>query len=210
MPSVFIRSSVLASLLLSAAALAQSAPAPSAPPQIVFGAKDASLAPAGSYSIDPMHTAVVARISHIGYSFSVFRFGTVSGSLTWDPAAIAHARLSATVDTKSIETPVPGFADELAGPKYLNSPAYPQATFVSTAFHQKDPTHGEVEGNFTLMGKTKPVTFDVSLVGAGPGFFGHPRMGIHAETTINPQDYGLNPLLGNAITLVIDSEFQKG
>ena len=210
MPSVFIRSSVLASLLLSAAALAQSAPAPSAPPQIVFGAKDASLAPAGSYSVDPMHTAVVARISHIGYSFSVFRFGTVSGSLTWDPAAIAHSKLSTTVDTKSIETPVPGFADELAGPKYLNSAAYPQATFVSTAFRQKDPTHGAVDGNFTLMGKTKPVTFDVSLVGAGPGFFGHPRMGIHAETTINPQDYGLNPLLGNAITLVIDSEFQKG
>ena len=59
------------------------------------------------------------------------------------------------------------------------------------------------------MGKTKPVTFDVMLVGAGPGFFNHPRMGIHAETTINPQDYGLPAMFGTPIALVINSEFVK-
>ena len=210
MPFAFIRTGVLASLLLSAAALAQGAAAPAAAPQIVFGAKDASLAPAGAYAVDPAHTAVVARVPHVGYSFSIFRFGTVSGTLNWDPAAAAKSKLSTTVDTKSIETPVPGFADQLAGAKFLNSAAYPQATFVSTAFRQKDATHGEVDGNFTLMGKTKPVTFEVTLVGAGPGFFGHPRMGIHAETTINPQDYGFAPMFGTEIGLVIDAEFQKG
>ncbi len=74
---------------------------------------------------------------------------------------------------------------ELSGAKYLNSAAFPQATFVATTFHPTDATHGKVDGTFTLMGKTKPVTFDVMLVGAGPGF-GHARMGIHAETAINP------------------------
>jgi len=191
-------------LFVGGVALAETAP----PPKIVFGAPDPALAPAGSYSIDPMHTAVVARISHIGYSFSLFRFGTVAGSLTWDPKAPAQSKLSATVDTASIATPVPGFPAELSGPKYLNSVAFPQATFVSTAFRPMDATHGKVDGTFTLMGKTKPVTFDVTLVGAGPGF-GHPRMGIHAETTINPQDYGLPALFGNTTGLVIDSEFVK-
>ncbi len=204
--------SLVASVLFCGFAEAQGTPAaaPAAPPQIVFGAKDLTLAPAGRYAVDPAHTAVIARVSHIGYSFSIFRFGTVAGTLSWDPKAPTHSKLSATVDTKSIETPVPGFADELAGAKYLNSAAYPQATFVSTAFRQKDATHGEVDGNFTLMGKTHPVTFAATLVGAGAGFFGHPRMGIHAETTINPQDYGFAPMFGTAIELVIDSEFQKG
>ena len=188
-------------------AVAQAEPAP--PPKIVFGAADPTLAPAGSYALDPAHTAVVARISHIGYSFSVFRFGTTAGTLTWDPKAPASSKLSAAVETASIETPVPGFATELAGSKYLNSAAFPQATFAATAFHPTDATHGKVDGTFTLMGKTKPVTFDVALVGAGPGFFNHPRMGIHAETTINPQDYGFPALFGSAIALVIDSEFVK-
>ena len=170
-------------------ALAQSAPA--TPPKIVFGAADPALAPAGNYALDPNHTAVVARISHIGYSFSIFRFGKTAGTLTWDPKAPANSKLSATVETASIETPVPGFPAELAGSQYLNSAAYPQATFAATTFHPTDATHGKVDGTFTLMGKTKPVTFDVTLVGAGPGFGNHPRMGIHAETTINPQDFGL-------------------
>lgn len=188
-----------------AVALAQ----PTPPPKIVFGAPDPALAPAGNYAIDPMHTAVIARMSHIGYSFSLFRFGKVEGTLTWDPKAPENSKLSATVETASIATPVPGFAEELQGAKYLNSAAYPKATFTATGFHQTDATHGKVDGTFTLMGKTRPLTFDVTLVGAGPGFMGHPRMGIHAEATINPQDYGLPALFGNTTGIVIDSEFVK-
>jgi polyisoprenoid-binding protein YceI len=183
--------------------------APAAPPKIVFGAADPALAPAGDYTLDPSHTAVVARISHIGYSFSIFRFGKTAGTLTWDPKAPASSKLSATVETASIETPVPGFPEELAGAQYLNSAAYPQATFTATAFHPTDATHGKVDGTFTLKGKTKPVTFDVTLVGAGAGFFNHPRMGIHAETIINPQDYGFPAMFGTTVALVIDSEFVK-
>jgi polyisoprenoid-binding protein YceI len=190
-------------------ALAQPATAPTAPPKLVFGAADPMLAPAGAYTLDPSHTSVVARVSHIGYSFSTFRFGKTAGTLTWDPKSPASSKLSATVETSSIMTPVAGFAAELSGAKYLNSAANPQASFTATAFHPTDATHGKVDGTFTLMGKTKPVTFDVSLVGAGPGFFGHPRMGIHAETSINPQDYGLPALFSAPIALVIDSEFIK-
>lgn len=203
-----IRCAVYASILcFGGTAFAQSSPP--AHPKIVFGAPDPALAPAGSYALDASHTAVVARVSHIGYSFSIFRFGKTAGSLTWDPKAPAASKLSATVETASIETPVPGFSEELSGAQYLNASAYPQATFAATAFHPTDATHGKVDGTFTLMGKTKPVTFDVTLVGAGSGFFNHPRLGVHAETTINPQDYGLPAMFGNAVALVIDSEFVK-
>jgi polyisoprenoid-binding protein YceI len=203
-----LRATAVAMILgLGSIAVTQAADTP--PPKIVFGAADPSLAPAGDYKLDPNHTAVVARMSHIGYSFSIFRFGKVTGSLSWDPKAPAQSKLSATVDTASIETPVPGFPAELAGAKYLNSAAFPQATFTATAFRPTDATHGKVDGTFTLMGKTRPLTFDVTLVGAGPGFFNHPRMGIHAEATIDPQDYGLPAIFGNTTTLVIDSEFVK-
>ncbi len=152
---------------------------------------------------------MLARVSHIGYGMSVFRFGKVAGTLAWDPTSPAKSRLSATVDTGSIQTPVAGFAAELVGAQYLNASKYPHATFVTTAFHQTDPTHGKVDGRFTLLGKTKLITFDVTLIGAGPGFFGHPRMGIHAEAAFDPQDYDLAPVFGHGAALVIDSEFQK-
>ena len=179
------------------------------PPGVYAGGHDYTLATAGDYALDPSHTALLAKISHIGYSLSVFRFDKTEGTLTWDPAHPETSHLSVSVDTASIDTPVPDFAKELAGPGYLNAGAFPKATFVSTAFHQTDASHGRVEGVFTLMGKTVPLTFDVELLGAGKGFMGHPRIGIEARGQLKAADFGLPPVLGATVQLVIDAEFAK-
>lgn len=178
------------------------------PPGIFCGERDAALAPAGTYALDPNHTAVIAMVSHLGYSKSVFRFGKAEGSLAWDPAAQGRSKLSVSVDLASIATPVSGFAEELQGPKYLNAGAYPKATFVSTAFRPAGATTGQVDGVFTLNGKSRPETFDVDLVGAGKGF-GQPRLGVEARAHINPADFGLGPLLGSSIELIINCEFVR-
>jgi polyisoprenoid-binding protein YceI len=195
---------------LAALAIVLSAASPALaqlPPGVFAGEHDYKLAPAGSYDIDPAHTAVIAKVSHIGYGLSVFRFDKVAGTLVWDPAAPGKSSLNVSVETASISTPVPGFAAELAGDGYLKSAAFPKATFVSTAFRQIDASHGQVDGQFTLMGKTRPLTLDVELTGAGKGFMGKPRLGVEAVGKINPQDFGLNPLFSIPIQLVIDAEF---
>ena len=180
------------------------------PPGVFCGSKDISQAPAGTYALDPNHAAVIARVSHLGYSYSLFRFDKVEGALVWNPAAPSRSSLSASVETASVATNVAGFAKDIAGPNFLKSAAYPKATFVSTAFRRTDATHGKVEGQFTLMGKTRPVTFEVELIGAGKGF-GSPRMGVEARARINPGDYGLPAVMNAPIDLVIDAEFeQKG
>ena len=108
-----------------------------------------------------------------------------------DPAAIEKSKIEASVETASITSNVKGFAEELAGDKFLKSREFPQASFVSTAFKPTDKMRGKVEGQFTLMGKTKPVTFDVSLVGAGKGFGGKPRIGVTAVSTCHTcSDHG--------------------
>ena len=190
-----------------------SANADPSPGQIPMGQHDYRLAPAGTYTLDPSHVGVIARVSHMGFSMSIFRFGKVSATLHWNPNNVAKSKLNATVQTASIESNVPGFAEQLAGDKYLNAAKYPTATFVSTAFRKTDAQHGKVDGKFTLMGKTVPLTFDVSLVGAGPGFAGGPVMGhvigIHAEGAIHPQDFGMSAFFTTPIEIVIDTEFDK-
>ena len=193
---------------LSAAALAD--PAPMVIPR---GQMDVKLATAGTYTLDPNHVSVEARVSHLGFSISIFRFGKAAATLEWDPNAVAKSKLTATVETSSIITNVAGFAEELQGEQYLKSAKYPQATFTSTAFRQSDATHGKVDGSMTLLGKTFPVTFDVTLVGAGPGFAGGPTMGhvigIHAETSVDPRALGMSPFFTVPIPIVIDTEFDK-
>ncbi len=204
--------SPLLGLVLAAAAigagLAADAPAPMAIPH---GSKDLSQAVAGTYTLDPNHAGVIARVSHLGFSVSVFRFDKVSGTLEWDPVRTAKSRLTATVQTGSIATNVPGFAEELAGPDYLNAGAFPVATFVSKSFRKRDATHGTVDGTFTLKGRAVPLSFDVTLIGCGPGFAGGPVMGhvigIHAETRIDPKLFAMGPFFKDPIQLVIDTEF---
>lgn len=201
-------------LLAAAAALAFAAPAlahaacpTGLPPGVYCGSLDPAAAVAGTYKMDEGHAAVLAKVSHIGYSKSVFRFDKASATLVWTPDDLAKASLKATIDTASITTNVPGFAKEISG-QFLKSAQFPQATFVSTAFRRIDPTHGEIDGDFTLMGVTKPLTLKIALVGAGKGF-GHPRLGAEATGSFDPQAYGMAPFFLDPIELVIDAEFER-
>ncbi|MDQ2860640.1 MAG: YceI family protein [Pseudomonadota bacterium] len=198
----------VALLALGLATAARAYCPPGLPPGVTCGERNAMLAPAGTYALDPDHTAVVAMISHLGYSLSLFRFGKAEGTLVWDPANQAKSALRVTVDLASIATPVPGFAEQLQGPNYLNAAANPKAIFVSTAFRAAGATLGQVDGQLTLNGKTLPVTFDVDLVGAGKGF-GKPRLGVEARAHIDPAAFGLSPLLGKSIELTINCEFER-
>src|SRR5713226_7609650 len=189
-PGAVSASRVKLMLLLLAAApsagLAQSAPPPGLPPGVYMGEPDYKQAIAGTYALDPDHSAVIARVSHLGYSYSysIFRFERLSATLAWDPANTGGDSLSAKVETASITSSVKGFGEQLAGDEFLKSKAFPEATFTSTAFRQTSARGGKVDGQLSLMGKTRPVIFDVELVGAGKGFAGQPRMGRSEERRV--------------------------
>lgn len=189
--------------------LAQGTCPPGMPPGVFCGERNIAHATAGTYALDPDHSAVLARVSHIGYSYSVFRFDRVSGTLTWDSAAVSRSTLSVSVKIESITSNVKDFASKLAGDQFLDAPRFPEATFVSIAFRQTDATSGKVDGRLTLMGKTAPVTFDVTLVGAGKGFDGNPRVGVTARTWIKPQDFGMPAMFAEPIEIVVDAEFAR-
>ena len=192
-------SAIGAALALGLSSLATSQTMPVA-------AHDYHAALPGKYVIDAKHTGLVARIPHLGFSYSIFRFQTVGGTLSWDPANPGADSLNVTVDPKSIVTgPVDGFSDEIDA-KFLKVAQFPTATFVSTAFHPTSATHGTVEGDLTLLGVTKHVSFDVDLVGAGKGFRG-PVIGVTARTELDPKTYGLPAFITGPIELTIDTEF---
>ena len=81
-----LRSIAVPALLLVvgtvSATLAQSAPS-DLPPGIYMGESDYKQAAAGSYMLDPDHASVIARVSHLRYSYSIFRFDRLSAALTF-------------------------------------------------------------------------------------------------------------------------------
>jgi polyisoprenoid-binding protein YceI len=174
--------------------------------------QDPAAAPAGTYKLDSNHASAIVRIKHEGTSYSTFRFNTVAGVLSWDPAHIEASKLSVTVDPKSLVTPVAGFADNLTGPHYLNTAQFAQATFVSTGIRRTGPTTGVITGDLTLVGQTKPITINAELIGVRTNMRGAPTFGFAGVTKFKRSDFGLTtliPSVGDEVELSIDVEFNR-
>ena len=168
--------------------------------------------PGGHYVLDKRHASVVARVSHMGVSLYTLRFDTIDGSLDYDPAHPERTRVEASVDPASLDVGADyskTFAEE-----FLSASKFPKATFVSTSIQPGVGNQGAMSGELTLMGVTKPVTFNVTLVGTGheplPLPLGQRAAGFEATTTIKRSDFGstfLGDLVGDEVTLQIEAEF---
>jgi polyisoprenoid-binding protein YceI len=202
--------SILACAALAAApALAQTAASKPAP---IRASKDPAAAPAGVYILDSRQVGVVLRVPHGGgFSFSVFNMDDVSGVLSWNPADIEASRLNVKIAANSLRSNVPGLAAQLTGPDFLNAKLFPDAAFVSTSVKATGPTTGEITGNFTLHGVTKPLTLRVELIGAGPALRGS-ALGFHGLGVLHRSDFGVGPVssvIGDDVEVHIDVEFDK-
>jgi len=169
---------------------------------------------AGHYVLDKRHASVVARVSHMGVSLYTLRFDTLDASLDYDPAHPERTRVEASVDPASLDVGADysqKFADE-----FLSADKFPKATFVSTSIQPGVGSQGTMTGDLTLMGVTRPVTFNVTLIGTGheplPLPLGQRAAGFEATATIKRSDFGstfLSDLVGDEVTLQIEAEFDR-
>src|SRR5665213_390797 len=92
---------------------------------------DPSKVPAGTYVLDKHHASLTAKIAHLGgFSRYTLRFTGLDGSFTVDPADWRAAKVTFSVDPKSVDTGDPSFNRQIAG--YFDIARYPAITFVST------------------------------------------------------------------------------
>ena len=197
------------------------AAAPAGEP-VVPGPPGKTDAPAGTYAIDPAHSTVVFRLSHLGFSKYTGGFGKIDGQLQFDPAHPEAMKVEATIDPRSLTqpSPPPGFHDTLTGKDWLDAGKYPTITFRSTKVELTGPNTAKVTGDFTLHGVTKPVVLDATFNGGYPAnAYDGARAGFSGKTTIRRSDYGIsygvpapgtNMGVGDHIDVVIETEWHSG
>ena len=176
---------------------------------------DVAAAPKGAYVLDPTHTSVNWSLSHSGLSFYTARFDGITGALDFDPAAPTNSALDIRIDPKSVSTGDSVWDDTLATDgRYFDSDSYPEIRFTATSSVTNSANTGQVTGDLTLRGITKPVTLDVTYNGAGKSF-GNPgaTLGFSAVGTLNRSEWGMNYLtsfgIGDEVTLRIEAEFNE-
>jgi polyisoprenoid-binding protein YceI len=191
----------------------------------VAAAEDASPAPigpppAGQYQLDKSHVSVLFRVSHMGFSTYTSRFSRVDAQLTFDPAKLAASKLTATIDSASVEMDgAPAMClDIVHGPKLLDTTKFPEITFRSEQVRVKGSNALEITGKLTLHGVTRPLVLTGTYNG---GYAGQPleknaRIGFSAHGSLNRSDFGMTfgvPApgtkmgLGDTIEISIEAEF---
>ena len=175
--------------------------------------------PPGAYAIDPRHASVTWRIRHAGVGVFVARFDTVGGTITLDPAHPEKSSVTATIAASSVNTGVLNTAGARAFDTEIHTQVFgsatnPDITFVSRSIKATGPTTGEITGDLTLRGVTRPVTLQASFEGGR--FFalrGKQLLGFTARTVINRKDFGAalsNPaadaFVGDQVEVLISAE----
>ena len=167
-------------------------------------------AQAGTWQIDPNHSAAQFSVRHLGVSTVRGAFMKVAGSAKHDPADPSKDSLEATIDTNSVDTRVQMRDNDLRSPNFFDVQKYPTITFRSKTTKVAGAGKLQITGDLTIHGVTKEVVLDVD----GPSAaikdpWGNQRIGASAATKINRQDFGVSGapgVVGDEITITIDVE----
>jgi polyisoprenoid-binding protein YceI len=157
---------------------------------------------AGTWQIDPVHSEVSFVARHMMVSKVRGRFDSFSGTLITadDPL---KSSVTASVDLNSVNTGTPDRDNHIRSADFFHIEQHPTMTFQSTGV-RKHGDHLLLDGDLSLRGVTKPVTFNLEVNGFGPDAYGGTRVGFSASTEINRTDWGVSyngPIPGGGVVI---------
>jgi polyisoprenoid-binding protein YceI len=161
----------------------------------------------GRWRIDPGH----AEVAFIGRHFLLTkirgRFSGVSGAIevTEDPS---QTTVAVTIDMGSVASGSTARDDHLRSADHFDVARHPTATFTGHAAHWEG-TRGQLAGQLTICGITRPVTLQAEYLGYAADPWGGHRAVFTATGSLNREDWELTwnmPLDGGG--LLVSKEIQ--
>jgi polyisoprenoid-binding protein YceI len=108
--------------------------------------------------------------STIGFSVHQFlgtthgKFSNFSGRIEVDREHPENSSVTAQIDVRSLDTRIKKRDDHLRSAELFNVEKFPNMTFKSRSVKQTGPQSGDILGNLTMHGVTKPLTLHVKLL----------------------------------------------
>jgi len=96
------------------------------------------------------------------------------------------------IDADSLTTERSLLGHVLKSESFFDVEHFPEILFVSRGLHWTSSTEGVLEGELTLRGVTRPVSFSVELIGSdGAPVKRAEKVQVKATTTIRPSEFGM-------------------
>ncbi|MDO8261928.1 MAG: YceI family protein [Gallionella sp.] len=146
---------------------------------------------AESYTIDQTHTWPMFEVNHLGFSTQRGRFNKSSGKITLDTAA-KKGSVDLVIGTDSLDMGFDKWDEHMKSEDFFNVGQFPMMRFTSDNLVFDDDKVVAAEGNFTLLGVTKPMTLTVSNFRCAP----HPMnkkqtCGADVSATLKRSEFGM-------------------
>jgi polyisoprenoid-binding protein YceI len=172
-----------------------------------------------TWNIDPAHATAEFKVKHMMIANVKGHFSKVTGVLHHAEGDPTKSSVEATIEAGSIETREPQRDTHLKSEDFLHVEKFPTLSFKSTDIKVAGDGELKVQGDLTIRGVTRKVTFAVE--GPTPPAkdpWGNARIAVSATTKINRKDFGLvwnaaletgGILVGDDVTITLDVEFVK-
>ena len=165
----------------------------------------ATLAPTGTWNVDPSHSKVGFAVKHMGIANVRGEFTDFQGTLEIGED-LASSKAYGTVKVASVDTNEAARDEHLRSGDFFDAENHAEMPFQSTAIAAVDGDTFRITGDLTLHGVTKPVVLEAEVQGTDVDPWGNDRVGLEITGQLSRGDYGMkfNQALGSGNVLVGD------
>ena len=161
--------------------------------------------PAGTWTIDPVHSKVGFAVKHMGVATVRGEFREFGGTIEIgeDPES---SRAHGTVKAASVNTNQEQRDEHLRSADFFDAEAHPELRFESTRIEAIDEETLHIVGELTLNGVTRELELKGEVLGTGLGASDEERIGLEVTGQLSRRDYGMrfNAALGSGNAVVAD------
>ena len=168
---------------------------------------------AGTWKLDPTHSEIAFSVRHLAISkvkgsFEKFDLTVETGDNPVD------TKLTASIDVASVNTRQKDRDSHLRTSDFFAIDEHPTIEFASNTVRQDDDML-HIDGDLTMRGVTKPVTFSGEFGGIIVNGYGQTVAGASFSTKINRHDFGVSwnaaveaggLTLGDTVSISIDAQ----
>jgi polyisoprenoid-binding protein YceI len=143
--------------------------------------------PAGTWTVDPVHSSVTFAITHNNVATFRSGFGSYEVTLTGGDAP----QLVGSVDVESIDIDEAQLKGHLMSPDFFDTERNPKLTFTSTRLDVADDGTVRLAGDLEIKGNVREVEATGRFGELGADMGGNPRVALSVSTAVDRRDFGI-------------------
>jgi polyisoprenoid-binding protein YceI len=166
---------------------------------------------AGTWEVDPTHSALEFVARYAMFTLVRGRFTSFSGTVVIDPRHPQATQIAVDIDASSVDTAMAVRDAHLLSEEFFDVERHPKLSFRSRGATVLAAGRYTVHGELTIRGITQPVRLVVDVLGRAPDVQGNPRLGLKATAKVQRAVWGITwnaPVLGGGVALAEEVDLE--